>query len=190
MVAGMVVTHKTYRLYNEAHTNRFGNAFAKTLARHDVIGLIGPLGAGKSVLARAIINALSPETSLAQTHTMPSPTFTLIETYETALGRVSHIDLYRLFNDTDQISAREFDEIGFDEAMTTGPVLIEWADRAIDLLPQNTMLLSIQAPNATNAERTVIIAAQEAFFMRPQTALLTPYLGPMDTPYQRQQESD
>ncbi len=84
----------------------------------DVITLKGTLGAGKSEFARAFIK------HLAGTHTVvPSPTFTILEQYETPSFMVSHFDLYRLE------SPEELAEIGFEEALQSGVTLIEWPER-------------------------------------------------------------
>jgi tRNA threonylcarbamoyladenosine biosynthesis protein TsaE len=78
----------------------------------------GPLGAGKSSLARGLIRALTGEATEA-----PSPTFTLVQTYETPRFPVAHFDLYRL------ASADEAFELGFDEALDEGAAVIEWPEK-------------------------------------------------------------
>ncbi|HEX4178589.1 MAG TPA: tRNA (adenosine(37)-N6)-threonylcarbamoyltransferase complex ATPase subunit type 1 TsaE, partial [Rhizomicrobium sp.] len=91
-------------------TARLGASIAGGLRAGDAVALWGDLGAGKTTLARAILNALGV------TEDVPSPTFTLVQSYDTH-PPVSHYDLYRLK------SSRELEELGFDDALTDGVVL-------------------------------------------------------------------
>ena len=95
-----------------------GARIAAQLEAGDAVLLEGDLGAGKTTLARAIIAALTGETDA------PSPTYTLVQSYETDSGfGLLHADLYRLED------AGELDELGLDEALDQGAALIEWPDR-------------------------------------------------------------
>lgn len=106
-----------HRLTSEAETADLGRAIAGRLRGGDAVLLSGGLGAGKSTLARALIRALThPDEDV------PSPTFTLVQTYEGALP-VAHFDLYRLAN------ADEARELGLDEALDAGVAVIEWPER-------------------------------------------------------------
>ena len=80
-----------FRLDDEAATGRLGAAIAAELKPGEAICLTGPLGAGKSTLARALVRALT-----TATEDVPSPTFTIVQFYEGARLKVAHFDLYRL----------------------------------------------------------------------------------------------
>lgn len=113
---------------NEAETEAMARAFARGLARSDVVCLWGGLGAGKSVFCRAMIRELCGDQGLE----VPSPTFTLAQVYEGYAGQefpVWHLDLYRLS------APEEVYEIGWEEALGQALVLIEWPERLGVLLP-------------------------------------------------------
>jgi len=107
----------TLDLPDDAATARLGAAIAPLLQVGDVVLLDGPLGMGKSTLARGLIRALA-----GPDEDVPSPTFTLVQFYETD-PPVAHFDLYRLTR------AEEAFEIGLDEALEDGCALIEWPGR-------------------------------------------------------------
>lgn len=120
---------------NEAQTVAFAGYIAETLQNGDILCLQGPLGAGKSVIARSIIQSLLNNGELE----VPSPTFTLAQTYEWHDTLIWHFDLYRL-EDPEEIY-----EIGWEEALSNGLLLIEWPERLGPLKPQNAKTLSIAA---------------------------------------------
>lgn len=98
-------------------TARLGTAIAPLLAAGESVLLYGPLGMGKSTLARGLIRALTrPDEDV------PSPTFTLVQFYESE-PPVAHFDLYRLTR------AEEAAEIGLDEALDDGCAVVEWPER-------------------------------------------------------------
>jgi tRNA threonylcarbamoyladenosine biosynthesis protein TsaE len=117
-----------FRLDHEADTRRLGAAIAAELKRHEAVCLSGPLGAGKSTLARGLIQALAGEAV-----EVPSPTFTLVQTYETPRLAVAHFDLYRL------VKAEEVGELGLDEALDVGAAVIEWPEKLGHHLPANRL---------------------------------------------------
>ncbi|TPM03839.1 tRNA (adenosine(37)-N6)-threonylcarbamoyltransferase complex ATPase subunit type 1 TsaE [Mesorhizobium sp. B2-3-10] len=119
-------------LADETQTARLGEDLALALRVGDVLALKGDLGAGKSTLARALIRALADDAGLE----VPSPTFTLVQSYDTRVP-VHHFDLYRLS------SAAELDELGFEEALAQGAALIEWPERADGYLPKATVLIEL-----------------------------------------------
>jgi len=107
-------------LKDEAATTALGRAVAPLLRPGDAVLLDGPLGMGKSTLARGLIRALA-----GADVDVPSPTFTIVQVYETS-PPVAHFDLYRLERPS------EAAEIGLDEALDTGAVVIEWPERLGD----------------------------------------------------------
>ncbi|MBZ9769494.1 tRNA (adenosine(37)-N6)-threonylcarbamoyltransferase complex ATPase subunit type 1 TsaE [Mesorhizobium sp. CA6] len=119
-------------LADEAATARLGEDLAMALRAGDAIALKGDLGAGKSTLARALIRALADDANLE----VPSPTFTLVQSYETRVP-VHHFDLYRLS------APDELDELGLDDALSQGAALIEWPERAADRLPETALWVDL-----------------------------------------------
>lgn len=123
-------------LDGEAQTGELAGRVAAVCGVGDVIALAGDLGVGKTVFARAFIRAY-----LGRAEEVPSPTFTLLQTYggeADGSTPVHHFDLYRL-ND-----ASEAYELGFEEAITDGVTLIEWPDRLGDLLPVDRLDLELR----------------------------------------------
>jgi tRNA threonylcarbamoyladenosine biosynthesis protein TsaE len=113
------------------------------LGAGDTILLSGPVGAGKSHFARALIQ--SRLAALGRTEDVPSPTFTLVQTYDLDGVEVWHADLYRLH------SPRECDELGLDAAFETAICLIEWPDRLGALPPANALHLTLAQGDTPDA---------------------------------------
>jgi tRNA threonylcarbamoyladenosine biosynthesis protein TsaE len=120
-------------LKDEAATARLGAAIAAALRPGEAVCLSGPLGAGKSTLARALVLALT-----TPDEEVPSPTFTLVQFYEGPRLAVAHFDLYRLS------SPDEAYEIGLDEALDTGAAVIEWPERLEGQLPPDRLDIEIE----------------------------------------------
>ncbi len=110
---------------NEEALRQFAADFASALAPGDVVALAGDLGAGKTTFARALIRQLASNDILE----VPSPTFTLQQTYELPRFSLVHADFYRV------AEPGEFAELGFDDLPRTAVVLVEWPERAQSLLP-------------------------------------------------------
>jgi tRNA threonylcarbamoyladenosine biosynthesis protein TsaE len=122
----------TLALPDEAATEALGRRLADAARPSDVIALHGPLGSGKTTLARAFIRRLT-----APGEEVPSPTFTLVQTYPTPRGTIWHFDLFRLGGQDEAL------ELGIEEAFAEGIVLIEWPERLGDLLPANRLDLRL-----------------------------------------------
>lgn len=118
-------------LATEADTKALGRRLAHLARRGDVFALYGTLGMGKSVLARAFVQELC---GLGE---VPSPTFTLLQTYEAPDFEIFHFDLYRLK------SAEEIFEIGVEEALYSGVSLIEWPEKMAAYLPRDIFRLEL-----------------------------------------------
>ncbi len=125
----MAAPFLTLLLPDEAATTALAEDVAAILAAGDVIGLSGGLGAGKTTFARAVIRAVADDLLLE----VPSPTFTLVQTYDGGRLTIGHFDLYRLG------SAEEIDEIGLADAAADGAVLIEWPERGEGRLPEDRL---------------------------------------------------
>jgi tRNA threonylcarbamoyladenosine biosynthesis protein TsaE len=130
-----------YRTASEAETVALGRKIARELPARAVVFLIGNLGAGKTTLAKGIVDGLGA----APPDEVTSPTFTLIHEYG---GRVYHIDLYRLEEE------RELATLGLDEIFDRqAVVLIEWGERFARLLPRERIEIRLRAMD--NDEREI-----------------------------------
>ncbi|MFZ2029156.1 MAG: tRNA (adenosine(37)-N6)-threonylcarbamoyltransferase complex ATPase subunit type 1 TsaE [Vitreimonas sp.] len=120
-------------LADPAATLALGARLGAQLQRGDVVCLTGALGAGKTTLARGAIEAWTSEAQEA-----PSPTYTLVQTYEGARGQLWHVDLYRLKQ------AEEAWELGLDDAFAEAACLIEWPERLDGALPRDRLDIALE----------------------------------------------
>ena len=125
-------------------TEHLAATLATRVRRGDAILLSGPLGTGKSALARAFLRALTNNPTLD----VPSPTFTLVQTYDTPCGPVHHFDLWRL------TGPGAMTELGWDDA-TGDIVLVEWPDRLGPLTPPDALTLTLRATGDDSREVTL-----------------------------------
>lgn len=110
---------------SENETAQHAQNLAPMLLPGDIVCLHGNLGVGKSVFARALIRALTKNPA----QDVPSPTFTLVQTYDSPAGEIWHFDLYRLKN------PEEVYELGWEDALSGAISIIEWPERLGPLLP-------------------------------------------------------
>jgi tRNA threonylcarbamoyladenosine biosynthesis protein TsaE len=122
-----LTTNRDMMLADEATTLALARQVAELARSGDTIALWGDLGSGKTVFARGFVTALTGETEV------PSPTFSLVQTYEAEGFTVSHFDLYRLDGPED------VRELGFDDALAQGLVLVEWPERLGSDLPDDRL---------------------------------------------------
>lgn len=120
------------RIESEEDMIEFGGRLSRILVEGDVLALTGDLGAGKTTLSRGIIQALCGDIEV------PSPTYTLVQTYDCADFELWHCDLYRLDKPDDVF------ELGLFEAMEECVCLIEWPDKMGDHLINSALTIDIQ----------------------------------------------
>lgn len=124
-------------------TRELAEHLAPYLCKGDVLALSGDLGAGKTEFARALLRVLGV------TGDVPSPTFTLLQTYDAGGLSIAHFDLYRLK------SADELDELGWDDALADGVALVEWPVRAEGRLPESRLEFTFELEE--DGTRNVVI---------------------------------
>lgn len=140
-------TTLTLGLADEAATMSLGQRLAALARPGDVILLFGTLGTGKSTLARAFIRALT-----SADEEVPSPTFTLVQAYETQAGDVWHFDLYRLDKPEDSY------ELGIEDAFVDGISLIEWPERLGRLIPRRRLELTLEPGESETTRRATLVS--------------------------------
>ncbi len=141
-------------LPDEAATCTLAANLAGLAETGDVLGLSGPLGSGKTVFARAFIRA---RLNAAE---VPSPTFTLVEVYQSLTGpAVWHFDLYRLE------TPEEAYELGIEDAFATGISLIEWPERLGTLMPKEHLGVTLK-PGQSESQRRAQLDASPSWAAR------------------------
>jgi len=140
----------TLTLADEAATARLGARLAAALQPGDLVLLFGDLGAGKTTLARAVIEALTGEADA------PSPTYTLVQVYDTRTGwPLAHADLYRLED------GAELDELGLDEILDDGAALVEWPEQAPGWRPASR--LEVRLTGGGDGARSAVLKGFETW---------------------------
>lgn len=135
-------------------THALATRLAGLLRAGDAVLLEGPLGAGKSELARAVLRAAAGDPALE----VPSPTFTLVQSYDLPAGPAHHFDLYRLDG------PEGLAELGWEEARE-GIVLVEWPDRLGEQAPADALRIAL-APGAAEEARRAVLSGWDARLAR------------------------
>lgn len=125
------------KLSSMNQTMALADALSKRLGAGDTLLLKGPVGAGKTALARSLIQAI--QSRAGPVEEVPSPTFTLVQTYEAGALEIWHADLYRLS------TVDELYELGLLDAIDDALVLVEWPERMGDLLPSGGLTVHLSA---------------------------------------------
>jgi tRNA threonylcarbamoyladenosine biosynthesis protein TsaE len=141
----------TLTLATPASTERLARAVAPHLRPGDLLGLTGSLGAGKSTFARALIAARLA--AIGRAEDIPSPSYTLVQTYDLGGVELWHADLYRLG------TPGEIAELGLEDAFATAITVVEWAERLGGALPARRLMLALKLPPGPGEARTARLAA-------------------------------
>lgn len=144
---------QTILLRNDQQTDKFAEMMKPGLGAGDALLLSGPIGAGKSHFARSLIRRFLAEYDAIED--IPSPTFTLVQTYQVGELEIWHSDLYRLG------SLHEVDELGLTDAFATALCLVEWPDRLGQATPKDALSLHF-AIAADPDQRLLTVSASAA----------------------------
>ena len=139
-------------LRSPEESSLFAQDMAQCFAAGDCVLLSGGIGAGKTHFARGIIQSL-----LVEIEDVPSPTFTLVQTYETRIGTGWHADLYRLA-DTNEVF-----ELGLLDAFGTETCFVEWPDRLGADAPKSALSIEFQMTNTEGERRFVAMSDEPAW---------------------------
>jgi tRNA threonylcarbamoyladenosine biosynthesis protein TsaE len=142
----------TLTLRGPRDTERLARAIAPRLGAGDLVGLVGGLGAGKSVFARALI--ATRLAALGRDEPVPSPTYTLVQVYDLGAVELWHADLYRLGGPGELV------ELGLADALDRAICVVEWADRLGPAAPARGLWLSLGLDAGDDETRTVAIDAR------------------------------
>jgi tRNA threonylcarbamoyladenosine biosynthesis protein TsaE len=134
VTAPVLVDSRAITLPDAAATQALGARLGARLAQGDVVCLAGNLGAGKTTLARGVIEAWTGRPEEA-----PSPTYTLVQTYEGPRGELWHVDLYRLKR------AGDAWELGLEDAFAAAATVIEWPERLEGQLPRDRLDIELRS---------------------------------------------
>ena len=135
---------------------RAGAALAAVLQPGDVVTLTGPLGAGKTTLVRGVLAALGHEGDV------PSPTFAIVQPYDSTRVPIGHADLYRLEDPS------ELEELGLEDQLLDGALLVEWPERAGEAAWPQALRLSLQPrPDGRRALTWKVPGAWEGRWPQP-----------------------
>ncbi len=138
-----------FDLSSEVETADLAVKLGKQLKIGDVILLEGDIGTGKTYFARHLI-----QSQQTRAEDVPSPSFTLVQVYDTEPGQIWHADLYRLSSPDD------VEELGLSDAFQTAICLVEWPDRLGDLVPEDALLIRFDLGD-TETARTLTFSWQD-----------------------------
>lgn len=132
---------------SEKETAKLARDLAASLQKNEIILLHGTLGMGKTVFARSLIRALTQKQEL----NIPSPTFTLLQIYETPDIPIYHFDLYRLE------TPEEIFDLGWEEAISDGITIVEWPERLGAYKPSKRLDIKLTKVEDNHNSREILI---------------------------------
>lgn len=141
----------SFQMTSPEATTQLAKQLAAQLQPGDCLLLEGPIGAGKTHFSRSLIQSL-----MTHPEDVPSPTFTLVQTYEVPSGELWHADLYRLS------ALEEIEELGLSEAFDDAICLIEWPDRLAELTPTHALHLEFSLDPAEEDCRHLTLTWSDA----------------------------
>lgn len=150
------MTNKKFELRtnSEGETRKLGEIIGRNLESGDIVALIGDLGAGKTCMTKGLAKSLG----VSDQYEITSPTFTIINEYP-GIMTFWHVDAYRLE------SSREMIDAGFEDFFcSSGVVVIEWAEKILDILPPNTLFVTFEYVDDTT--RVVRISGRDSIINR------------------------
>ncbi len=142
----------TVFMENEADTHQLASSMAATIRPPLLILLMGDVGAGKTSWTRAFIRALAQDPALD----VISPTFPLLQIYETQRGAIYHYDLYRLDEDSEQ-NLDDIRELSWDDARSHGICIVEWPERLPSSLAKADQIIHFYTDNQNPLKRRIEI---------------------------------
>lgn len=154
--------HHSLFLKDEQHTLRVGQALAPFLRRGDCVLFYGDLGMGKTTLIRGILSAIAQQDGITHLD-VPSPTFTLVQHYDFSHVPCYHYDLYRL---PEEPQPHALMEIGFDDSLDDGVVLVEWPERLGDAIPADALCVTLHSHPDYEDGRNIILDGSAAWSER------------------------
>lgn len=143
---------RTFLMSSPDETGQFARGLAPKMKQGDTLLLSGDLGAGKTHLARALIKERLARAG--RDEDVPSPTYTLVQTYDDGITEIWHCDLYRLSD------PGEIDELGLEEAFDQAICLVEWPDRLQDRAPSGALRLHFTMQDR-QGERLLTVSSQD-----------------------------
>lgn len=142
----MTATHLELTTDSPEETTALAVSLGSTLRPGDCLLLSGEIGSGKTHFSRSLIQSLMPVPE-----DVPSPTFTLVQVYDTERGDLWHSDLYRLS------SLEEIEELGLSEAFNDAITLVEWPDRLGPLTPPHALMITFEADPEHETRRKLTV---------------------------------
>ena len=142
---GYYIRMQIYKSDSIEKTYEIGKQIGQTLSAGDCVSLIGDLGAGKTAISRGLTEGVGADADLVS-----SPTYVLVQHYpacENGRCDIYHLDLYRMFE-----PESEFIDLGTEDMLATGVLLVEWANRAPDVLPRPRYQIEIKIIGETERE--------------------------------------
>ena len=132
----------TFYTNKPSETKKIGKNLAAKLERGDIVGFIGELGSGKTTMIKGMVKHLTGKEAV-------SPSFVIVNEYSGKIP-VYHFDLYRFDN------SKELNSIGWEDYLDKGIILIEWADRAQDFLPESIIIVNLSVEGKNKRKISII----------------------------------